>query len=283
MATFQNQATLIFGTERINSNTTVGEIVDAVSITKTAVSTNYNAGDAIAYVISIENGGATALTGLTVTDNLGAYTPTGGGTAIPLEYVAGTIRYYVDGVLLPAPTVTAGDTLTISGISIPAGSNAILVYEATANGYAPLAAGSEITNTATLTGAAATPLSDTATVPVREEPILSITKTANPETLSGGGEITYSFIIQNTGNTATIATDDLAVSDVFNPALTGITVTVDGAAIAEGTGYTYDEATGVFSTLPGVITVPAATYDTLPDGTVTVNPGVTVVTVTGVI
>lgn len=282
MATFQNQATLLFRSERINSNTTVGEIVDSVTLTKTAVSANYAAGDAIAYVVSIENLGGAALTNLTVTDNLGAYTAPGGATAVPLEYVPDTIKYYVNGELLDTPVVEANDALVISGISVPAGGNAILVYEATVNGRAPLEPGSAITNTASLAGGAlCNDTGDSATVPVREEPSLSITKTLSPETVAGCSEITYSFIIQNTGNAAVAATDDLAVTDTFSPALSNITVTVAGVEISEGVGYSYDETTGSFATLPGALPVPAASYDTLPDGTVTVTPGVTVVTVTG--
>ncbi len=285
MAIFQNQATLIYRNGRINSNTTVGEIVDAVGVTKTAVSANYTTGDAIAYVISIENQGDAALTGITVSDNLGAYTAPNGTVAVPLEYVPDTVKYYVNGELLDAPEVTVNDgVLAINGISVPAGGNAILVYEARANEFAPLEAGSAITNTATVLGSGlCNEATDTATVPVREEAELSITKTLTPETVAGCSEITYRFIIQNTGNAPVVATDDLLVTDVFLPALSNITVTVDGEEIAEGTGYSYDEATGSFTTLPGALPVPAATYETQPDGTVTVTPGVTVVTVSGTI
>lgn len=37
-------------------------------------------------------------TGITVTDNLGAY-PFGGNTLVPLTYIAGTAKYYVNGVV----------------------------------------------------------------------------------------------------------------------------------------------------------------------------------------
>lgn len=39
---------LIFGSTRINSNTTEGEIVDAVALTKGVISTSYGEGDAVA-------------------------------------------------------------------------------------------------------------------------------------------------------------------------------------------------------------------------------------------
>ena len=53
---------------------------------------------------------------------------------------------------------------------------------------------------------------------------------------------------------------------------------------AEGTQFTYDEATGLFTTVAGEITVPAATYTTNPEtGAVVVAPGVSTLTVTGTI
>ena len=45
-------------------------------------------------------------TGITVTDNLGAY-PFGGNTLVPLTYIAGTAKYYVNGVVQATPAVTA--------------------------------------------------------------------------------------------------------------------------------------------------------------------------------
>ena len=67
---------------------------------------------------------------------------------------------------------------------------------------------------------------------------------------------------------------------MFNPILNGITVSYNGAPLAD-TGYTYNENTGVFETAQGAITVPAATFTTNADGTIAVTPGKTTVTVTG--
>ena len=49
------------------------------------------------------------------------------------------------------------------------------------------------------------------------------------------------------------------------------------------TDYTYDETTGIFATLPGRITVPAATYTQAEDGTWVTTPGTAVLTVTGTV
>jgi len=96
--------------------------------------------------------------------------------------------------------------------------------------------------------------------------------------------VTYTFVIQNSGNEAVVATDNAAITDVFNPILTALTVTFNGAAWTQGTQYTYDETTGVFTTLPGQITVPAATYTRDPDtGAYSLTPGIATLTVTGTI
>lgn len=47
--------------------------------------------------------------------------------------------------------------------------------------------------------------------------------------------------------------------------------------------YTYDPDSGRFATLAGRITVPAASYTQNADGTWTVKPGVSVLTVTGTV
>ena len=283
MATFFNQATLNFGSNSLNSNITVGEIEAGLSMTKTSASADYGNGDGITYIVSTVNSGAADVTGVAVTDNLGTYTPEGSATTVvPLTYVDGSILYYRNGTLAETPTVTAGNTLVVSGITVPAGGNATLVYEARANAFAPLTAGSSITNTASLTGTE--PLSDSSTVPVREEPNLMISKALSPAVVTDGGEITYTFVIQNTGNVAIDAADNLNVTDTFNPILSGIEVTLNGSTLAEGTGYTYDEATGAFATVNGAITVPAATYTRdAATGVVTVNPGFAVLVVTGTV
>ena len=47
MATFYNQATLTYNGRAVNSNITVGEIVDAVSMTKSVISESYRVGDTV--------------------------------------------------------------------------------------------------------------------------------------------------------------------------------------------------------------------------------------------
>ena len=283
MALFTNQATLSYNNTVTTSNVTTGELLEVLSITKTAASDTYALQDTVTYVVSITNTGTAPFTGLTVTDNLGGYT-FDAGTVYPLTYVDGSVLYYINGALQAAPTVVPGAPLVFSGISVPAGGNALLVYEATANQYAPPTAGSNITNEATVSGGGlATPVSDTATVSAESGPQLTISKSLSPLTVSENGQLTYTFVIQNTGNTAAVATDNAAITDTFNPALSGITVTFNGAVWAEGTDYTYDETTGLFATVPGQITVPAATYTKNSSGVWVVTPGTSTLTVTGTV
>ena len=142
MATFTNQATLTYNGTTTASNIVTGEILEVLSAQKNAVVDVYTAGDDITYVVSILNTGQAPLTGLTLTDDLGAYT-FGAQTLTPLTYANGSLRYYVNGVLQPAPTVTAQAPLTVTGLNVPAGGNAMLVYEANTNQYAPRAAGKD--------------------------------------------------------------------------------------------------------------------------------------------
>lgn len=284
MAIFYNRATLSYNGQSFNSNQVSAEITETIDMTKTAISGSYSTGSSVSYVLNIVNSGASTADGLSVTDNLGAYN-LGSTTLVPLTYRSGSLLYYIDGVLQPTPTVTVGTDLVVSGINIPAGSNATLIYEATVNGFAPLAEGSSITNTATLNGCqAGASISDTVTISVRDEPNLSIAKAVCPEVITCSGELTYTFIIQNTGNTPIVAADDLTVTDIFDPALSGITVTLNGTTLTLGSDYTYNETTGEFATLPGVITVDSASFVQDPvSGLITVNPGVSVLTVTGTV
>lgn len=283
MATFYNQATLNYNNTTTTSNITTGEIVDSLTATKTALVPTYTSGDNVTYVISIVNSGTTDYTGLTVTDNLGAYTYNT-STVYPLTYTPDSIRYYINGALQATPTIGATRPLTLTGISVPAGGNTTIVYETSANNFAPPAAASTITNTVTITGTGLTePVTATETVTVLAAPMLNISKSLSPTTINGNGQITYTFIIQNMGNTAAAATDNATIIDTFTPALSNITVTYNGDTMPVTTFYTYDETTGLFQTVPGQITVPAATFTQSTTGEYAVTPGIATVTVTGTI
>lgn len=285
MAQFTNQATITYNGITVNSNIVTGEITQVLSVQKESTTDDYTAGEIVTYVVSIQNSGTTDYTGLTITDNLGEY-PFGTGTVVPLTHEGDPVLYLVNGQAQASPVATAGPPLVISGINVPAGGNAVIIYRARANEFAPLNTGNTITNTATVTGGGLTEaIEDSDVVTATAGPVLSIFKELTPTIVVENGQITYTFTIQNTGTEAADATDGVVITDIFTPRLEEpITVTLNGTVLPQIGNYTYDAATGRFQTVSGVITVPAATVtqDTAT-GAYSVTPGVTVVTVTGTI
>ena len=253
MASFTNFATLSYNGGTTNSNTVTGELLEALTVTKTAVVKNYAANDKITYIISIVNSGAQPVTNLTVTDNLGAY-EFNSGTVYPLAYVSNSVRYYVNGVLQTAPTATSEPPLVITVPNVPANGSIMLVYEAEVTAYAPLGTDGSITNTANVTDGNLE-VSASETVSTDDRAVLTISKALCPA----------------------------VVTDTFDPILKNIAVTFNGTAWTAGTQYTYGETTGVFATLPGQITVPAAQYTQNENGTWATAPGTAEVVITGIV
>ena len=168
---------------------------------------------------------------------------------------------------------------------VPAGGDAVLVYQARANAYADPAAGGTIDNTVTVTGdGLSAPITATETVTASTEPALTISKSITPAQVVDNDRVTYTFVIQNSGNLPVVATDDAVINDTFDPILTALAVTFDGTAWTQGIQYNYNEATGIFTTVPGQILVPAATYTQDPvTGAYTATPGIATLVVTGTI
>ena len=96
--------------------------------------------------------------------------------------------------------------------------------------------------------------------------------------------MTYTFVLQNSGNQALVATDNAVITDTFDPILTALAVSFNGVSWTEGVEYNYNEATGLFSTVAGQITVPAATYTQDPvSGAYSLAPGTATLVVSGTI
>ena len=283
MAIFSNQATLSYSGGTVNSNVTTGEIIEVLSANKTAVVDEYSVGSDVTYVVNIINSGAIPFTGIRVSDDLGEYT-FGAESRIPLDYIEDSVKLFVNGVLQPAPTVTAGPPLTFSGITVPSDGNITLIYAARANEFADPTSTGTIENTATINGGGITEITASETIFAEAEPQLNITKSLSPATITENGQLTYTFVIQNTGNSPAEATDNVVITDRFDPALSNITVTYNGASWTEPANYTYDETTGLFTTTAGSITIPAATYTQDPvTGNWLVDPSVATITVTGTV
>jgi uncharacterized repeat protein (TIGR01451 family) len=148
----------------------------ALSLTKSASPTTYTqAGDTVDYTYTVTNDGNTAVSALGITET--AFT--GSGTP-------------------PVPVCTA------TTLDPAASTQCIASYTVTA---ADVAAGS-VSNTAVadaqdaVLGAVTSP-DATAVVTLNPLPALSLTKSVDQDTVSGSGEtVTYSYVIQNTGNVA---------------------------------------------------------------------------------
>ncbi len=284
MAIFTNQAILSYRNGAVSSNVVTGEILEALTATKNALIDTYSTGDTVTYVISILNTGNTAVSGVTVSDDLGAYR-FNDTTLVPLTYIEGSVAYYLDGALQGDPTANLGTELTFSGLTVPANGNAMLIYQARVNEFAPLGADGEIVNTATISGAGLCDnLVVTETITASNAPALGITKGISPTTVTENGQLTYTFTVQNFGNTEAGVDDALVITDTFDPILDPITVTYNGEVWTEGDEYTYDQTSGAFATVAGNITVPAATFMQDPQsGEWNVLPGESTVVVVGTV
>ncbi len=284
MATFFNQATLSYNNNVTNSNIVTGQLLEVITADKTAVVPSYSQGDSVTYIISIRNTGAVPFTGLMITDDLGAYNA-GSLELTPLDYVEGSVRYYANGALQAAPAAVGGPPLVISGINVPAGGNAIIVYETRVNRFASPVLEGNITNTAVITGGGVTtPVTVNETVNAEIGPELTISKALSPDTIVENDTLTYTFAIQNYGNAPADTSDNAVITDTFDPILDPITVTFNGEVWTEGINYTYNRTTGEFATIAGQVTVPAADYTQDPvTGIWAVTPGVSVLTVSGTV
>ena len=101
-----------------------------------------------------------------------------------------------------------------------------------------------ITNTAVITANVVTPITVREIINAEEQSLLTITKSVSPVPVTENGTLTYTFVIQNLGNTAATEETGVVITDTFNPVLKNLTATFNGTAWTEGADYTYDEITG---------------------------------------
>lgn len=281
MAVITNQANLTYTygttTASVQSNVAQTQWNAGLTAEKRALESAYRADATMTYLISIKNESAAPVENLVISDDLGAFTPAGAAApVVPLTF-AGNAVLYVDGAfsetLTPTP-VESGIQFTVP--SVPAGADALLVYQAAVNNFAPLEPGSEITNTASI--GETEPLTVSATVPVAEYADVSIEKEMEPDPITEGSTMTVTFTIENRGNTEAT---DLQLTDDFPLSLSDPAVTVNGAPV---TDFTFENDR---FTLPSgtqtTLSVPAATFAQDETGAVCVTPGKLTVVLTGTV
>lgn len=264
------------------SNIATATLVEPLSVQKVSIEDVYRFGDELTYSVSFLNSSGSALTNVTVTDDLGSNT-VGGVTVTPLTFSTPAILF-IDGIFSGniTPTVT-DNSVTFTIPTLASGSRAQILYKAVVNGAAPLETGAEITNTATVTAnGITTPVTAQNTVTVDSYADVTITKTMTPSSIVDGESLTYTFVINNYGNAEAT---NIVLTDAFNPAPENIVVQVNGVTVP-ATDYTYEN--GVL-TLPAgptsyELSLPAATISRDPvTGEVTVTPSSLTVTVVGVL
>jgi uncharacterized repeat protein (TIGR01451 family) len=266
------------------SNIASATLTEPLSVEKVSVGSVYRYGDEIYYSVSFENSGSTALSGVTVTDDLGTYTPVGSAVAVtPLTYVGPAILL-IDGIYSGGITPTVGQGSVIFTIpALAAGSRAQILYRAAVNSFAPLQPGAVITNTATLSAIGVNaPVSDSNTITVDAYAQVTVTKSMSPSSVVDGDALTYTFIINNYGNSPA---ENIVLRDAFDPAPQNITVQLNGVTQV-ATAYTYVDGVLTFPApgSPDMLTLPAATITQDPiTGEVSINPSSLTITVTGVL
>lgn len=221
---YLNTATISSTTQDPNPNnntssaSTAPSVVSSLALSKTVDSPTYVPGGTGTYTVTVSNGGPSAASNVTVTDNLPAGVTLGGTvTCVP----NGTANCgSVSGI--------AGQTaFGATGASIAAGAGNSIVFTVPVT-YASSLTTNPLTNTATATAPSSPPASGSAHNTPTPRVALAVTKTDGSETYTPGGTATYMVTIRNTGPSNST---NLTVTDALP---TGVTLT--GAVTCAPTG-----------------------------------------------
>ncbi|MBO5914408.1 MAG: DUF11 domain-containing protein [Clostridia bacterium] len=264
------------------SNTASTVLNGTVEISKFALSNAYRAGGDITYIITVTNSGNSALGDITVADDLGSI-EFGNGRLKTLDYI-GPAQLYTGGMYVSALTpITTVDGISFNIGNLPIGETATIIYVARANQNASSALGESITNTATARRFCDCPCdfpsSASATVYAEAYGDLRVIKSVCPNPVVCGEQINYIIDLYNYGNTVV---GNVVLSDVFDPLLTDLTVSIDGNVIP-ASQYNYVNGTLTLPNRSGSeITVPAASFTrNEQSGAVNINPGHIQITLSG--
>ena len=285
MAEFFNQASLSYNGVVTNSNTTKGCIAETLTVTQTAVLSGYTRGDVVTYVVNIINSGQAAYVNVCLKADLGKF-KNGEDILVPLDYADCSAKIFVNGVLQAEADVNCENGLEICGITIPSGVTTV-VYSARVNDFADIDTDGEIMNTVTVSGNGFSDIFAESTIKASKKAVLTVEKSLTPTNVTENGQLTYTFVIRNSGNSPVTVKDDAVITDVFTPALNIQSVMFNGEVWTENVNYRYtqnEDETAVFESILGELTVPAAVYLRNPvTKTIVIEPGVSTLIITGTI
>lgn len=284
--TITNQASITYDYNGLSgtavSNIATVTLLDPLTVGKTALGDTYTAGEEITYILTTNNTGSAALNNIEIEDNLGTYSCNGGMNRVtPLTYT-GPAFLYINGGFTASLTPEIGSDCVVFTIpSLPANSNAIIVYKAETNEFAPLTKDSTITNVATWSTASLNgELTASETIKVEEYADVTIQKDMSPDPVQENCYLTYTFTLNNYGNTEA---ENVVLSDVFsNPIPRNLTVSVNGTPVPPGY-FSYNNGVFIMPSLNSPpLRIPAARI-VQDENTcvVSIIPGATTVVVTG--
>lgn len=210
------------------SNSTDFMNVESVSINKTCLSENYFMGDLITYIISVNNNSNIPVFNVKIKEDIG------NDSATNLKYM-GFFKYYVNGTPCEiSPPKTYSDKTVFEISSLPALSNALLIYSASVADSAPLKIGSSIKNNSSLilpsTGKT---LSATHNLSVRETADVKIIKQI--KSFSKNSAV-YSLRIYNYGN---ISAENLTLNDKSEHIFSKLQIKINNKNLLDG-DYSYN-------------------------------------------
>ena len=247
--------------------------LNSVNLEKSCLSQNYFPGDCITYIIDIKNNSDIPVFGLKIKESMGiSKDESSSGSYSPLKYT-GIFRYYLNGnnTEILDPKVYS-DKIIFEIDTLPALSNASIIYSAKITESAPLKTQSYITNKSSLIiPTNGKTLESSNTLKVKE--IADIKTVKHIKNFCENG-VTYTISIYNYGN---IPAENIMVKDKFERKFSNLNIKInsknlntsdyiynsDGLQIPSyGSKYSIsvpeakfirDETSGKFSIIPGIV------------------------------
>nr|WP_141504994.1 DUF11 domain-containing protein [Paenibacillus luteus] len=182
--TYQIPDGRIFSGSLASNTITIPVRLPSVMAVKSASLADIAVGETLTYTLIVTNSGIAAVTNVSVTDPI----PSGAQFVAGSVVVAGTSQPAAN----PASGISIGTISPGSSVTITFGINAVAVPSSgTFINQASVSYSSGVFSGLSLSGSVTTPVF---------QPIIRVVKTGSPSNATVGGNITYSFIVSNTGN-----------------------------------------------------------------------------------